>query len=132
GLGGFMLQQLSLGLIYPAVLARLGFRLALRACMRVYLASEFVRYNPGNGWHVLTRILWIGKYGVSRPIAFASMAVELITKLAAGALLFALSLFFWGSFGAVGSLFGGSLAIVLGVVLFLVLPIALHPLTLNG
>ena len=87
--GGFILQELSFGLIWQAVLARLGFRLDLRACLRVYLASEFVRYIPGNVWHVLTRILWVGKYGVSRPIAFASMTVELITKLAAGALLFA-------------------------------------------
>jgi len=130
--GGFILQELSFGLIWQAVLARLGFRLDLRACLRVYLASEFVRYIPGNVWHVLTRILWIGKYGVSRPIAFASMTVELITKLAAGALLFALSLLFWGDFGAIGSLFRGSLIIVLGVVMFLALLIVLHPRILNG
>jgi uncharacterized membrane protein YbhN (UPF0104 family) len=130
--GGFILQELSFGLIWQAVLARLGYRLDLRACLRIYLASEFVRYIPGNIWHVLTRILWVGKYGVSRPIAFASMTVELITKLAAGALLFALSLLFWGNFGAVGSLFRGSLAIVLGVVLFLALLIILHPRILNG
>ncbi len=130
--GGFILQELSFGLIWQAVLARLGYRLDLRACLRIYLASEFVRYIPGNIWHVLTRILWVGKYGVSRPIALASMTVELITKLAAGALIFALSLLFWGNFGAVGSLFRGSLAIVLGVVLFLALLIILHPRILNG
>src|SRR6202162_5178509 len=110
---GFMLQELSYGLIWRAILARLGSHLGLRVCLRIYLASEFVRYIPGNVWHVLTRILWVGKYGVSRPVAFASMTVELITKLAAGALLFALSLLFWGNFGAVGSLFQSSLIIVL-------------------
>ncbi len=129
---GFILQELSFGLIWQAVLARLGYRLDLRACLRIYLASQFVRYIPGNVWHVLTRILWVGKYGVSRPVAFASMTVELITKLAAGALIFALSLLFWGNFAAVGSLFHGSLIIVLGVVLFLALLIVLHPRILNG
>src|SRR5437667_11313619 len=129
---GFILQEMSYGLIWQAVLARLGYRLDLRACLRIYLASEFVRYIPGNVWHVLTRILWVGKYGVSRPVAFASMTVELITKLAAGALIFALSLLFWGNFAAVGSLFHGSLIIVLGVVLFLALLIVLHPRILNG
>src|SRR5436305_14341458 len=107
---GFIFQELSFGLIWQTVLARLGYRLDLRPCLRIYLASEFVRYIPGNLCHVLTRILWVGRYGVSRPIAFASMTVELITKLAAGAIIFALSLLFWGSASAVGSLLQGSLA----------------------
>src|SRR5947209_1833519 len=130
--GGFILQEISFGLIWQAVLARLGYRLDLRACLRIYLASEFVRYIPGNVWHVLTRILWVGKYGVARPIAFASMTVELITKLAAGALIFAISLLFWGSASALGSLFHGSLLLILGVVAFLALLIVLHPRILNG
>src|SRR5438128_795652 len=129
---GFILQELSFGLIWQTVLARLGYRLDLRACLRIYLASEFVRYIPGNVWHVLTRILWVGRYGVSRPIAFASMTVELITKLAAGALIFAISLLFWGSANALGSLFHGSLLLILGVVAFLALLIVLHPRILNG
>jgi glycosyltransferase 2 family protein len=129
---GFILQELSFGLIWQAVLARLGSRLAFRICLRIYLASEFVRYIPGNIWHVLTRILWVGKYGVSRPIAFTSMTVELITKLAAAALIFALSLLFWGDIGAVGSLFQSSLIIVLGGAMFIALLIMLHPRILNG
>src|SRR5947199_1229786 len=114
---GFMLQELSYGLIWRAVLERLGSHLGLRTCLRIYLASEFVRYIPGNVWHVLTRILWVGKYGVSRPVAFASMAIELITKFAPGALIFALSLLFWGNFADVGSPFHGPLLLVLGQVL---------------
>src|SRR3989440_10643043 len=130
--GGFILQELSFGLIWQAVLARLGYRLDLRACLRIYLASEFVRYIPGNVWHVLTRILWVGKYGVSRPVAFASMTVELITKLAAGALIFALSLLFWGDFGAIGSLLSGTpLVAGLGVVIILALLVGLHPRVLG-
>jgi glycosyltransferase 2 family protein len=129
---GFCLQELSFGLIWQSVLARLGFRLNLRASLRIYLASEFVRYIPGNVWHVLTRILWVGKYGASRTIAFASMTIELITKLAAGAFIFAISLIFWGDVGAIGSLFHGSIFIVVGVVSFLALLIIIHPRILNG
>ncbi len=129
---GFMLQELSYGLIWRAVLMRLGSRLDLRIALRIYLASEFVRYIPGNVWHVLTRILWVGKYGVSRPVAFASMTIELITKLAAGVLVFAVSLLFWHDFGAVGSLLHGTLVVVLGVATILALCIVLHPRVLNG
>ena len=96
---GFMLQELSYGLIWRAVLARLDVHLGLRTCLRIYLASEFVRYIPGNVWHVLTRILWVGKYGFSRRGDFASMAIELITKLAAGVLVFSVSLLFWQRHG---------------------------------
>ena len=129
---GFILQELSFGLIWQSVLKRLGYRLDLRVCLRIYLASEFVRYIPGNVWHVLTRVLWTGKYGVPRPIAFASMTVELITKLAAGAIVFALSLLFWGSTNALDSLFQSSLMLVLGGVSFIALLVVLHPRILNG
>ena len=129
---GFMLQELSYGLIWRAVLERLGTHLGLRTCLRIYLASEFVRYIPGNVWHVLTRILWVGKYGVSRPVAFASMAIELITKLAAGILVFSISLLFWQDFGKVGSLLRGSLLDILGIASIIALFIGLHPRILNG
>jgi uncharacterized membrane protein YbhN (UPF0104 family) len=129
---GFMLQELSYGLIWRNILARLGSRLGLRLCLRIYLASEFVRYIPGNVWHVLTRILWVGKYGVSRPVAFASMTIELITKLAAGMLVFSASLLFWRDSGAIGSLLHGPLVDILGVASILALLIILHPRVLNG
>ena len=129
---GFMLQEMSYGLIWRTILIRLGSSLGLRTCLRIYLAAEFVRYIPGNVWHVLTRILWVGKYGVSRPIAFASMAIELITKLAAGILVFSISLLFWHDFGKLGSLLHGSLLDILGIAIIIALFIGLHPRILNG
>ena len=129
---GFLLQEVSYGLIWRGVLARLGFVLDLRPCLRIYLASEFVRYIPGNIWHVLTRILWIGKYGVSRPVAFASITIELITKLAAGALIFAMSLLFWNNISAVSVLaMGAPLLVILGIASILALLVGLHPRVLN-
>ncbi len=130
---GFLLQELSFGIIWRMVLARLSYQLDVRTSLRIYLASEFVRYIPGNVWHVLTRILWVGKYGVPRPIAFASMTIELITKLAAGALIFAISLLFWGDVGLVGKLLNGSpLIVALGLVTIVVLLVGLHPRVLEG
>jgi uncharacterized membrane protein YbhN (UPF0104 family) len=129
---GFVLQELSYGLIWRAVLIRLGHRLKLRVTLRIYLASEFVRYIPGNVWHVLTRILWVSKYGVSRPVAFASMTVELITKLAAGVLIFAASLLFWHDISAVGSLLHGSLVMIVGIATIVALLVILYPPVLNG
>lgn len=129
---GFVLQEISYGLIWRKVLAQLGFALDLRPCLRIYLASEFVRYIPGNIWHILTRILWIGKYGVPRPVAFASITIELITKLAAGALIFVVSLLFWSNISAVSTLAQGTpLLIVFGIVSMLALLIGLHPRVLN-
>ena len=129
---GLVLQELSYGLIWRAVLIRLGHRLNLRTTLRIYLASEFVRYIPGNVWHVLTRVLWTSKYGVSRPVAFASMTVELITKLSAGVLVFAASLLFWHDIGAVGSLLHGSLVMIVGIGTIVALLVILYPPVLSG
>src|SRR6202049_1372303 len=129
---GFVCQEISYGLIWKAVLARLGARLGLRASMRIYLASEFVRYIPGNVWHVLTRIMWVGKYGVSRPVAFASMAIELITKLAAGVLIFAVSLLFWRDLDAVGALAAQRIVAAVGGGTMLGSAIILYPPVLNA
>lgn len=131
--GGFLLQELSYGLIWQLVLRRLGATLNFRLSLRIYLGSEFVRYIPGNVWHVLTRILWAGKYGVARPVAFASMVIELITKLAAGALVFACSLLFWGNTGAIHTLLQGTpVVLLLGIAMILALLVGLHPRVLGG
>src|SRR5579864_968814 len=96
---GFILQELSYGLIWRSVLLSMGYRLNLRTCLRIYLSSEFVRYIPGNVFHVITRVLWVSKHGVPRSTALASIMIELLTKMIAGALIFALCLIFWGDIG---------------------------------
>lgn len=132
GFAGFLLQELSFGIIWRTVLLRLGYRLSLRASLRIYLSSEFVRYIPGNIWHVLTRILWVNKYGVPRSVALASMTIELITKLASGVLVFAASLLFWRDITAIGSLAQKSLILVLGIGTIIALFVILYPPVLNG
>ena len=133
--GGFLLQVVTYAFIWRSILRRLGYRLPLLTAQRIYLASEFVRYIPGNVWHVLTRMLWVSKYGVPRPVAFASMVIELLTKLAAGAFIFALSLLFWGNIGAVHSLLSGRgvvLIVAVAVFLMLAMLVGLHPRVLGG
>src|SRR5579884_2647720 len=58
---GFVLQELSYGLIWRAVLIRLGHRLKLRVTLRIYLASEFVRYS-----HILlVTLAWCGSWFIA-------------------------------------------------------------------
>lgn len=95
---GFLLlitQELSFALIWRSILRRLGSRLDVVSAERIYLGAEFVRYIPGNVWHVITRVLWAEQRGVSKPIGFASMVVELATKIFSAALVFAVTLLFW-------------------------------------
>lgn len=91
----FSAQELSFALIWRAILRRLGARLGVVASERIYLGAEFVRYIPGNIWHVITRVLWAERYGVAKSVGFASMVIELATKIVAAALIFAFSLAFW-------------------------------------
>jgi uncharacterized membrane protein YbhN (UPF0104 family) len=131
---GFMAQTLSYPLIWRLVLRRLGYVLPISKSTRIYLASEFVRYIPGNVWHVLTRILWAEREGIPKSIGFVSMTVELVTKLAGGALVFAVTLLFWprvdllGHIDVLGSQeFGGSLTLFLGLAAVPLLLLLLQP-----
>lgn len=127
---GFVLlvgQELSYGYIWQLTLRRLGYQLPWQTCLRIYLTAEFVRYIPGNVWHVVARVQMAEGEGVPRAQGFASMTIELATKIVAAALVFAISLFWWGDLthlgGALGR-FGGVALGVLGVPLLL---LGLHP-----
>ncbi|HLW01001.1 MAG TPA: lysylphosphatidylglycerol synthase transmembrane domain-containing protein [Ktedonobacterales bacterium] len=128
---GFVAQTLSYPLIWRSILRRLGQRLSLPKSVRIYLASEFVRYIPGNVWHVLTRILWVEREGVPKSIGFISMMVELVTKIAGAALIFAVTLLFWPHIEAVGQVFGGHSALLIGIVGIVALLALLQPRLLN-
>ena len=103
GFALFVAQELSFAFIWRGILLRMGSRLDLLSSQRIYLGAEFVRYIPGNVWHIITRVLWAEQRGVPKSTGFASMVVELATKLASGALVFALSLFFWSNLSAIGA-----------------------------
>jgi len=131
---GFVAQTLSYPLVWRSVLRRLGYVLPLPKSVRIYLASEFVRYIPGNVWHVLTRILWAEREGIPKSIGFISITVELVTKLAGGALVFAVTLLFWPNVALLGQLdvlgskaIGGKATLFIGLAAIPVLLVLLQP-----
>ncbi len=128
----FVTQTLSYPLIWRSILRRLGQQLSLPKSVRIYLASEFVRYIPGNVWHVLTRVLWVEREGVPKSVGFLSMVIELVTKIAGAALLFAVTLLFWPHIEAVGQVFGGQTALLIGIVGIVLLLALLQPRLLNA
>jgi hypothetical protein len=134
-IAGFALlvaQELSYGFIWRAILARLGSHLDILSSQRIYLGAEFVRYIPGNVWHVITRVLWAEQKGVPKPIGFASMVIELATKITSAALVFAFSLFFWQDTSGLLSGVPRSAFIVAGGLLVPMLLLGLYPPLLQG
>jgi glycosyltransferase 2 family protein len=124
-------QELTFAFIWRAILRRMGHTIAVLAAQRMYLGSEMARYVPGNVWHVLTRVLWVERYGVPMAKGFASMVTELATKIASAALVFAVSLLWWQDTRALANsvprpaLIG---VVVVGVPLLL---LGLHPRALR-
>ena len=125
-------QEFSFAVIWRAILRRMGSNLDMISAQRIYLGAEFVRYIPGNVWHVITRVLWAEQRGVPKSVGFASMVVELATKLASGALVFALTLFFWSDAGAAAKALPPDSLVIAGALLVALLLFGLHPRVLKG
>lgn len=127
-------QELSFGFIWRSILARMGSRLDLVSSQRIYLGAEFVRYIPGNVWHVITRVLWAEQRGVPKTIGFASMVVELATKIVSAALVFAVSLLFWPDTQALTARvpLSHGVLVTAGAVLLPLLLLGLYPPVLRG
>ena len=127
-------QELSFAFIWRSILARMGSRLDIVSSQRIYLGAEFVRYMPGNVWHVITRVLWAEQRGVPKAIGFASMVVELATKIVSAALVFAVSLLFWPDTRILTSQLDipHSVVVTAGAVLLPLLLLGLYPPVLRG
>ncbi len=132
---GFLLlvaQELSYAFIWRGILASMGSTLPIVPAQRIYLSAEFVRYIPGNVWHVITRVLWAEQRGVPKPVGLASMVVELATKITAAALVFAASLFFWPPAHALTASIPRDALVAAGAVCVPLLLLGLHPRLLRG
>lgn len=125
-------QEISYGFIWRAILARLGSHLDVISSQRIYLGAEFVRYIPGNVWHVITRVLWAEQKGVPKPIGFASMVIELATRITSAALVFAVSLFFWQDTSGLLSGVPRAAFITVGALAVPLLLLGLYPPMLKG
>jgi hypothetical protein len=127
-------QELMFALIWRSILGRLGSRLDIVASERIYLGAEFVRYIPGNVWHVITRVMWAEQRGVPKAIGFASMVIELATKIFSAALVFAISLLFWPDVTALTTQahIPPNVALIAGAVAIPLLLLGLHPRLLEA
>lgn len=128
----FVAQELSYALIWRGILRRLGSQLDVVASERVYLSAEFVRYIPGNVWHVFARVWDAESRGVPKAIGLASMVIELATKITSAALVFALSLLFWPDVSGLTSLIPRDVIVGIGVVGVPLLLVGLQPRLLQA
>jgi uncharacterized membrane protein YbhN (UPF0104 family) len=128
----FAAQELSFALIWRAILRRLGGRLDIVAAERIYLGAEFVRYIPGNVWHVITRVLWAEQRGIPKAVGFASMVIELATKIASAALVFAATLLLWPDAQILAGRIPRDVLVGAGIVGVPLLLVCLHPRLLTG
>lgn len=128
----FVAQELSYALIWRGILRRLGSQLDIVSSERIYLSAEFVRYIPGNVWHVVARVLGAEARGVPKAIGLASMVVELATKITSAALVFALSLLFWPNVSGLTDVIPRDVIVGIGVVGIPLLLIGLHPRLLQA
>ncbi len=130
----FVAQELMFALIWRSILRRLGSRLDVISSERIYLGAEFVRYIPGNVWHVITRVMWSEQRGVPKAIGFASMVIELATKILSAALVFAVSLLFWPDITALTTQahIPPNIALIAGAVAIPLLLLGLHPRLLEA
>jgi uncharacterized membrane protein YbhN (UPF0104 family) len=127
-------QELMFALIWRSILRRLGSALDIVSSERIYLGAEFVRYIPGNVWHVITRVVWAEQRGVPKAIGFASMVIELATKILSAALVFAVSLLFWPDVTVLTSQLSipPNVALIAGAVAIPLLLLGLHPRLLEA
>jgi uncharacterized membrane protein YbhN (UPF0104 family) len=124
-------QELTFAFIWRAILRRMGYTIGLLPAQRMYLGSEMARYVPGNVWHVLTRVLWVERYGVPMAKGFASMVMELATKIASAALVFAVSLLWWQDTRDLATMVPRPALIGVAVVGIPLLLVGLHPRALR-
>ncbi|NJM06340.1 hypothetical protein HC891_09320 [Candidatus Gracilibacteria bacterium] len=62
-----------------------------------WLSSMLTRYIPGNVWHIVARVAYAGRLGVTHSQILSSATVEQVLTLLGALALFALSLPFWHS-----------------------------------
>jgi uncharacterized membrane protein YbhN (UPF0104 family) len=128
----FVALELTYALIWRGILRRLGSDLDIVSSQRIYLSAEFVRYIPGNVWHVFARVFAAESRGVPKPIGLASMVIELATKITSAALVFALSLLFWPDVTGLTRVIPRDVIVGIGLVGVPLLLVGLHPRLLQG
>jgi len=130
--GAAMLYFLGLALGWTLLLRRMGEPMPWGRGARIWFSSTFMRYVPGNVWHVVGRVVLGGAAGASRTRLLVSTTVEQVLTVLAAVVVFALSLPAWpaGSLPLLGEGQGGGWTVWLLALVPLGL-IALHPAILE-
>jgi hypothetical protein len=102
----FMLVEM-----WRQVLARLGSPVAFRPAARVWFASNLGKYVPGKIWTVTAMVVMIGRHGVPRAVATASVVVVTIAQAATGFAVVMLT-----SMRAVREVAGGTTGVIVATI----------------
>lgn len=92
GAAGFWL---AIGLGWWQALGAVGRTISVGAALRVWSASLFWRYLPGNVWHVVGRVYLGNRAGVDRSAILAASAIEQVATVAGACLVVLMSLYAW-------------------------------------
>jgi uncharacterized membrane protein YbhN (UPF0104 family) len=127
GFGCWIIQYYTFGFIWGEILRRMGHPISSTNATRIFLQAEFVRYIPGNIWHILARMRMAENVGISSPQTFASMIIELATRIISALFLFLISLFAWQDINHINSLFGHFTSATIALIGIPLLTLGLHP-----
>ena len=64
--------------IWRFLVARFGYTIPYRECIRIWVLSELSRYVPGTVWQYFSRIYLAGRWGVPSTVALTSALMELL------------------------------------------------------
>jgi len=81
--------------IWYLITCKLGIALPARDTATSWVYSQFGKYLPGKVWLVLGRLLFYASKGKSKKIVSVGLYLETISMIAAAALVFLISLFFF-------------------------------------
>jgi uncharacterized membrane protein YbhN (UPF0104 family) len=81
--------------LWHRMLLRLGAQVQQGTAVRVWFASQIVRYAPGNVWHLLGRASLSAKHGLNIEIVGISLIIELLQTITSALVVAALSIPFW-------------------------------------
>ena len=118
----YMLAWVGLGLGWQQTLLAVGGTLSPLIGLRIWVLSTFMRYAPGNVWHILGRVYLAGLAGESRVSVLASSALEQVLTVLSALVVFLVSLPFWPNGGGAFLPLLGLLPVGIG---------ALHPALWN-
>jgi uncharacterized membrane protein YbhN (UPF0104 family) len=89
-LGAFLIYGITAfvsALVWGQMMNSFGKPLPMRTHITIYLAPIFAGRLPGGIWHIVGRVAWYEKYGVSKRITAFTSALQIITVVWSGCIV---------------------------------------------